>query len=236
MPSDNRDLPPIPTPPGDDSETKPYEPTTPYGPPSVSSSPTDPPTTPPTQPPTDPPAGPPSAPTPPPEPLAAPGSAVPTYASQSAYGAPGSAGPQDQYQGQNQFQGQNPNPNPNHNPYAQPNPYQGANPYLSTNPYGQPYPAQASSPNGLAIASMVCGIAGIFLSVAFFGLFPAIAAVITGHMAQRRQPAAKPFWLTGLITGYVGIGIAILTLALFIVPFIFLIGTADYYGTGGYPA
>lgn len=247
MPSDNRDIPPIPMPPGDDSETKPYEPSTPYGPPSATSpseQPTTPPTEPPTQAPTQAPTAPPAAPTPPPEPLPAPGGAQGTYAAQNVYGTQppyqGQAQYQGQppYQGQNQFQAQDPSQNAyqQQNPYQQPNPYQAPNPYLATNPYGQPYPERASSPNGLAIASMVCGIAGIFLSLALFGLFPAIAAVITGHMAQRRQPAAKPFWLTGLITGYVGIALAILTLLLFILPFIFLIGTADYYGTGGLPA
>jgi len=32
--------------------------------------------------------------------------------------------------------------------------------------------------------------------------------VITGHMAQRRQPEAKAFWITGLITGYLSLVIS----------------------------
>ena len=52
---------------------------------------------------------------------------------------------------------------------------------------------------------MVLGIAGLFL-----GLIVSIAAVITGHMAQKSQPYAKPFWLTGIITGYVGIGLGLI--------------------------
>jgi hypothetical protein len=56
---------------------------------------------------------------------------------------------------------------------------------------------------------MVLGIVGILFS-AVFGFLVSIAAVITGHIAQRSQPYAKGFWITGLITGYVGIGISLL--------------------------
>ena len=72
--------------------------------------------------------------------------------------------------------------------------------------YGAPQP-----PKGLSIASMILGIVGAFFSLFYgFGLFPAIAAVITGHIARRRQPHARGFWLAGLITGYVGLGISLL--------------------------
>ena len=54
---------------------------------------------------------------------------------------------------------------------------------------------------------MVLGIAGIVLGL---GLILGIAAVITGHMASKREPHAKGFWTTGLITGYVGIALGIL--------------------------
>lgn len=65
-------------------------------------------------------------------------------------------------------------------------------------------------PMGLAIASMVTGITGVLLAIAGFGLLPAIAAVVTGHLAQRREPHARPFWLTGIITGYVGLGLSVI--------------------------
>jgi hypothetical protein len=58
-------------------------------------------------------------------------------------------------------------------------------------------------PRGLSVTSMVLGIVGLLFCG--FGLLISIAAVITGHLAQRRQPYGRPFWLTGLITGYVGI-------------------------------
>lgn len=75
------------------------------------------------------------------------------------------------------------------------------------NPYGSApngyAPGGVAPSRGLSIASMILGIVGILGSG--FGLLVSIAAVITGHMAQRRQPYARGFWLTGLITGYVGI-------------------------------
>lgn len=94
-------------------------------------------------------------------------------------------------------------------------------PYASTyasgpvppQPYApQPYAPQPAGPaQGLSITSMILGIAGLLLSFVSFGFLPAVAAVITGHLAQRRQPWAKPFWLTGIITGYVGVAIGLVT-------------------------
>lgn len=125
-------------------------------------------------------------------------------------------------------------PTPPVNPYApqpeaysQPNPYAAAggeqpNPYAAAgqpNPYGagaqQPYAYGAYAPQppkGLSITSMILGIAGIV----FCGTFAlvSIAAVITGHMAARSQPYAKGMWLTGLITGYVGIAFGLLVVLL----------------------
>jgi O-antigen/teichoic acid export membrane protein len=82
-----------------------------------------------------------------------------------------------------------------------------------------PGSAQAIEHSGLAIASMVLGIVGLFTSVLLVGVLPSIAAVIAGHFAQRRSPDSRAFWLTGLITGYVGIGAAVLFLLVFAVPF-----------------
>jgi hypothetical protein len=91
---------------------------------------------------------------------------------------------------------------------------------------GQQYPVQGAPgaypvqyayapapPRGLSIASMILGIASIVFSVYGFGLFPGIAAVITGHLGRKRQLQARGFSLAGLITGYVGIGIAVLWIA-----------------------
>lgn len=78
---------------------------------------------------------------------------------------------------------------------------------------------EAGTPSGLSIASMVTGISGVLLSLGGLGLLPALAAVITGHMARTRDPGARPFWLTGLITGYVGLGLSVVVGLIVIVAF-----------------
>jgi hypothetical protein len=91
--------------------------------------------------------------------------------------------------------------NPPASPYAQP----GEAGYGAQQPaYAQPVYAQApygypiAPSKSLSITSMVLGLVGIF-----FGALFSVAAVITGHIAARREPHAKGFWLTGIITGYV---------------------------------
>jgi hypothetical protein len=78
--------------------------------------------------------------------------------------------------------------------------------YGASQPYGQ---GVASPPQGLSIASLVCGIAGVVLSFIWIGFPIAIAAVVLGHIAQRKKQPARAFWITGLITGYVGIAISL---------------------------
>ena len=56
---------------------------------------------------------------------------------------------------------------------------------------------------------MVLGIGGLILSFFGVGFLVAAAAVVSGHLAAGRQRHAKPFWLTGIITGYVGIGFSL---------------------------
>jgi len=76
------------------------------------------------------------------------------------------------------------------------------------------YPAPP--PQTLSVVSMVLGICGLTL-VPMAG---SIAAIITGSMARRREPYGRPFWLTGLITGWVGVGLAALFLVIFIGTFV----------------
>jgi hypothetical protein len=77
---------------------------------------------------------------------------------------------------------------------------------------------------------MVCGIVGIVGLFAFLGFLPSLAAVIMGHLSARRQPNAKAFWLTGIITGYVGIGLSILTFVLIAIPIIIGLGVVATHG------
>ena len=117
------------------------------------------------------------------------------------------------------------------NPYAQPNPYAQApaapaaqpNPYAAPAAQPQPYAAAGAAPQpysygpyvpqppkGLSITSMALGLGGLFFSFFGFGFLIVVAAVVTGHLASKRQPYAKGFWLTGIISGYVGIGFSLI--------------------------
>ncbi len=97
-------------------------------------------------------------------------------------------------------------------------PAYGAQPYPPAQPYSY---GPTAPPQGLSITSMILGISGLVLLFFWIGLLPSIAAVITGHLAQRSQPHARGFWLTGLITGYIGVGLAVLGILAFVAFFLF---------------
>jgi hypothetical protein len=112
--------------------------------------------------------------------------------------------------------------------YAQPvSPYgQGAGPYGQP-AYGQPayYGMPVQEPKGLSIASMVLGISSVILG---WFMIPQIAAIITGHLALRREPSGKGMSITGLVLGYLcllGYGAFWLLL---------IIGLMSYSSTYGY--
>jgi hypothetical protein len=78
---------------------------------------------------------------------------------------------------------------PQQAPYGQP-----------ASPYGQPaYYGMPAEPKTLSIASMVCGIASVIMG---WLLLPQIAAIVTGHMALKREPSGKGMSITGLVLGY----------------------------------
>lgn len=66
--------------------------------------------------------------------------------------------------------------------------------------FGQPYyygrPVEAKT---LSIASMVCGIASVIMG---WLLLPQFAAIITGHLALRREPSGRGMSIAGLVLGY----------------------------------
>ena len=80
-------------------------------------------------------------------------------------------------------------------------------PYNQQGSYGHPqstysqqgYYGMPAEPKTLSIASMVCGIASVIMG---WLLLPQIAAIITGHMALRREPSGKGMSITGLVLGY----------------------------------
>ena len=97
--------------------------------------------------------------------------------------------------------------------YSEPVQYGGAygrppSPYnQQPSPYGQPsgpyaqqgYYGMQAEPKTLSIASMVCGIASVIMG---WLLLPQIAAIITGHMALKREPAGRGMSIAGLVLGY----------------------------------
>ena len=107
-------------------------------------------------------------------------------------------------------------------PYGQPEPVQPEPPQHETvqppQQYYQPGPAapQDDQGNGLAIASLVCGILGIVLSLLSLNLFVAIPAlvlailaVVFGVKARKTAPPDNRGMATaGLVLGIVALGIA----------------------------
>jgi uncharacterized protein YqgC (DUF456 family) len=103
----------------------------------------------------------------------------------------------------------------------------GYSPYAQTSPYAY-YTEQAPS-QGLSVTSMVLGIVGIVFSLFYgFGFLPSLAAIITGHIARKRQPHARGMSLAGIITGYVGLAIAVLWIVGLIVVFAFIASNPDF--------
>ena len=95
--------------------------------------------------------------------------------------------------------------------------------YPAAPAYGGGYPQRRT--NSLAIVSLIAGIAGLTL-VPFIG---SIVAVITGHMSLSQLKTSgeegRGIALGGLITGYVGLGLAVLGLlfALAFLPALFAV-------------
>lgn len=93
------------------------------------------------------------------------------------------------------------------NPYGQPGQYgtpygQQPSPYAQpASPYGQQvsYYGMQAEPKTLSIASMVCGIASVIMG---WILIPQVAAIITGHLALKREPAGRGMSIAGLVLGY----------------------------------
>ncbi|HEY8961436.1 MAG TPA: GYF domain-containing protein [Luteolibacter sp.] len=81
-------------------------------------------------------------------------------------------------------------------------------------PYGPYYASPPTS--GLAIASMVCGLVGFLLC--YFCALLGIPAVICGHMALKQMNesslpmSGRGMALTGLILGYLWIGLSLLAI------------------------
>lgn len=106
--------------------------------------------------------------------------------------------------------------------YSVPEFYGQAGSHLPPAHIGAPgyYPGAPVRNSGLAIASMVCGIAG-YLTCYFVGIL-GIPAVICGHMAlsqiqNSHEPVAgRGMAIAGLILGYLGILITLGAISFFV--------------------
>lgn len=80
--------------------------------------------------------------------------------------------------------------------------------------------------NGLAVASLICGILGLvgLCGYAVGGLLPAILAVVFGHLARRHirtsHEQGNGMALSGLIMGYTVIGLAVTVMLFFLLLFL----------------
>ena len=102
-------------------------------------------------------------------------------------------------------------------------------------PYSKPIPPAAgtSAPTpSLSIISMILGILGLIIGFVGGGLLFSVGGVVLGHLGQSKEPVARGFWLTGLITGYVGILVNAVVIIFWIVFFVALAANDNtfYYG------
>ena len=95
-------------------------------------------------------------------------------------------------------------------------------------PQAAPYPGSPATKQPiLSILALVAGIIGIlgspvvFIPIAggIFGLFIPAAAVVLGFLGRTKEPRAKGFWLTGIITGAIGVALALLSIVIWAVIF-----------------
>ena len=98
-------------------------------------------------------------------------------------------------------------------------------------PYSRPIPPMGGEPAPtptLSIISMIVGILGLLIGFVGGGLLFSVGGAVLGHLGRRKEPAARGFWLTGLITGYVGILVNVVVIIVWIVVF-FALAAGDGY-------
>jgi len=92
-----------------------------------------------------------------------------------------------------------------------------------------PAPGQTAPTPSLSIISMILGILGLVIGFVGGGLLFSVGGVVLGHLGQRKEPVARGFWLTGLITGYIGILINVIVIIIWIVVLASLAGSGAYW-------
>lgn len=104
-------------------------------------------------------------------------------------------------------------------------------PVYGTPAYAAPAYAAPRPASGLAVTSLVCGIAGVVFGSFLFWLvlpfFASVVAIITGHLALRRMKTdpgvgGRGMALAGIIMGYVMVAIQLVVLAILLFSFVFV--------------
>src|SRR6478609_9324326 len=141
------------------------------------------------------------------------------------------------------------NPPPPAPPYGTPPPYGAPSPYGAPQQgyqqpaYGQPaYPYAAAPPtDGLALGSMITGIAAIVLSCAYgLGLLAAPVALILGKVSMNRikrsqgQLGGRGFALAGFILGIVGTVLLVLAIAVIVIVVIVAVNDPDAFDSAAH--
>lgn len=118
-------------------------------------------------------------------------------------------------------------------PEEQVGPGEGPAPYVQPAQYGQP--AAPPPTSGMAIAALILGISGLTI----FPFLGSILALILGYMARneiRQRPhemAGEGLAVAGIVTGWIGVGLAVLSILA--VGGFFLCGICGAFGaSGGY--
>ncbi|MFO7690408.1 MAG: hypothetical protein R6W83_07610 [Cryobacterium sp.] len=121
---------------------------------------------------------------------------------------------------------------------APPPGYGAASPSYETTP-GYVATATAKQPV-LSIVSMVAGIVAVLgLPIAFvpiiggiLALFLPATAIVLGVLGRTREPQAKGFWLTGIITGAAAAAIALISILVWVLVFATLPSGNMYMNNG----
>lgn len=83
----------------------------------------------------------------------------------------------------------------------------------------------------MSLISMILGILGIVISLFAwgFGFVLSVAAVVLAFIGRKREPHGRAFWLTGMITGFAGIALAVIFGVIALLGFLFLMGVSNSY-------
>jgi dolichol kinase len=111
-------------------------------------------------------------------------------------------------------------------------------PQQSGAPYGAPAPqvyiygppAQKKTPI-MSVLSLVFGIPSVFAAWTGIGLVATVFALVFGFVGKAKEPDARGLWLTGIILGFTGLGIAILVWIILLVLGFGLFGAFNLFST-----